>query len=611
MYRPSHFWARIEDIGGQFLSRRHKQGVVVLLVTTFALAAGSAAQKSVTVDEYQALPHGLAILKTGDLHLATGVPLLPSVLPALPLLATDVLFDPAPMRHYVSSWECGAQFLIENGFVRDRETGQTEASGRYGDFFLLGRLVSISVLLLTCSLAYGYARKLYGRQAGFVALLLACFSPNLLAHGQLVTPDICLAAAMMASLWAFDRLAEWPTWIAAGLFGLCLGLAALTKLTGMLLFVLLPGSLVVSRLVFGRRERQSPEGAATVTAWRLAEMIGIACIVGLLVVNAGYGFGGTGMPLRAYHFESPQMQAMAAVLPGWLPVPLPRFFFAGIDAQLAESGYDAYLMGEFNQHGFYSYYLVALLVKTPVPVLLLCGLAWLFGGRVTRRELPLVFTALSLLVFFSLSRHKNIGLRYVLFLEPMMAVWLGRLLSDARPPAAWLHRTVWLLTACLPVIALAIWPHYLPYFNLASGGSNNGHRWLLDSNLDWGQDLITLRRHMEREQIDEIDLAYFGRVPPQVYGVRFRTLHPGEPPQNRYVAISANLLWGRMYYINGNVHEWPDDPDSYRAFRHLRPKAILGHSIYLFDMSESAKSSSTVAASQPLCQSCVRLGPSR
>src|SRR5262249_27733231 len=131
--------------------------------------------------------------------------------------------------------------------------------------------------------------------------------------------------------------------------------------------------------------------------------------------------------LENYKFETAPFQSLQRTLPGWTPVPLPSAYFRGADEQLAETGYDAYLLGEFNQTGFYDYYLVALLVKTPEPVLLLGVLALVLRPRVSRREVPLLFCGAALFVFFSVTRHKNIGVRYVLFLEPMMAVWIGRL----------------------------------------------------------------------------------------------------------------------------------------------------------------------------------------
>lgn len=565
--------------GADWLTTRRQRLIVgLLLLTTFALAAGSAAQKSVTVDEYQAMPHGLAIWKTGDFHLATGVPLLPSVLSALPVLATDAKFDLSHLSQYVSPWQCGRQFVVENAFEHDPQTGQLVPSGRYHDYFLLARLVSIAVLLLTCALCYGYARSLYGEQSGLLALVIACFSPNLLAHGRLVTPDIYLTAAMVASLWAFDRLLDEPKWRWSILLGVCLGLAALCKLTGLLLFVLLPlwAVLRVAMDVSARR-RIAP----------LALMIALALAVGWLVINAGYCFGGTLSSLAQFQFESEPMRTLARFLPGWLPVPLPRYYFQGIDVQLAETGYTAYLMGEFNDTGFYSYYLVALLVKTPAPVLLLCALAFFRGGSWTRREALLVSTAAILLLFFSVSRHKNIGVRYVLFVEPIMAIWISRMAAASAAVRPWLRRTTIASLACLIAITLLSWPHYLPYFNWVSGGPDNGHRWLLDSNLDWGQDLIALRRYMDEQHIEEIDLACFGRVPPAAYGIRHRVLRAHETPVNRHVAISANLLFGLMYIVSGDLNYWPDERDSYAAFRSLRPKAVLGHSIYVFEMDRS------------------------
>jgi hypothetical protein len=569
--------AGLSDAG--FVARRERLAVGLLLLTTFALAAGSAAQKSVTADEYQALPHGLAILTSGDLHLATGVPLLPSALAALPLLGTDAKLDNSELPDYTSSWQCGRQFVIDNALARDPQTGELVPSGRYHDYFLLGRLVSIAVLLLTCLLCYGYARSLYGRAGALLALLVICLSPNVLAHGRLVTPDIYLAAAILGSLWAFDRLLRAPTWVSSLSLGLCLGAAALCKLTGLLLFLLFPLILFCQALFDRGRAAEAKGDSPPHRRW---SFLVVALLVGVITINAGYLFDGTLTSLGRFQFESPLMRRVAARLPEFLPVPLPRYFFQGIDAQLAESGYTAYLMGQFNETGFYSYYLVALLVKTPAPVLLLGVLGWLCVGRPTRREVPLVVTAVFLFVFFSLSRHKNIGVRYVLFLEPMLAVWIGRLLAN--PPPPWVRRTVAIACLSLAGITFTTWPHYLPYFNWASGGPDNGHRWLLDSNLDWGQDLIALRRYMEREQIEEIDLAHFGRIPPAVYGIRHRTLRAGEAPVNRHVAISANLLWGLTYIVNGDLNYWPEDRDAYAAFRSRYPKAILGHSLYVFEM---------------------------
>ncbi|HVX60489.1 MAG TPA: hypothetical protein VHC19_07805, partial [Pirellulales bacterium] len=131
---PSAGWATPESLGGVLdkisHGKRHKQLLALLLFTTLALAAGSAAQKSVTVDEFQGLPLGLATLKTADFHLGVTNPLLSSALAALPLLATSAELNPEPLAGYVSSWQCGGQFLRENAAAAG---GARENRGRYHD----------------------------------------------------------------------------------------------------------------------------------------------------------------------------------------------------------------------------------------------------------------------------------------------------------------------------------------------------------------------------------------------------------------------------------------------------------------------------------------------
>ena len=40
---------------------------------------------------------------------------------------------------------------------------------------------------------------------------------------------------------------------------------------------------------------------------------------------------------------------------------------------------------------------------------------------------------------------------------------------------------------------MSVYPHFTAFFNRAAGGPANGPRYLLDSNLDWGQDVKKLK----------------------------------------------------------------------------------------------------------------------
>ncbi|HEV3137410.1 MAG TPA: glycosyltransferase family 39 protein [Pirellulales bacterium] len=548
------------------------RGILTVLVLTgcATLAVSSALRTSVTVDEFAYLPMGISVWQNRTFDINSGTTPLPGMLAAAPvvLLNRAKLSEPPPGER--SIWSDGSRFAADN-------------SERYHECFMLGRLVSIFVLLGTGLLASGFARSLYGFKGGLIALVVVCFSPDMLAHGSLVTTDIYLAGAVLASLWAFDVLLQRPNWPAVCGLGVSVGAAMLCKFTGILLVLLLPAAALVlwacKRLRLGD-DRESLVVSRKTVYWGIA-----ALVLAILTIHVGYGFDRPLTLLGDFSFQTGAFQAIQAALPAPIPVPSPYAFVAGFDAQFSEGPYDAYLLGTFNQTGFWNYYLVGFLVKTPEPILLLVAGALLLSPKVALREVPMIVVVLAFFAIFSFTGHKNIGVRYLLFLIPIAAVWSGRLAAST----AWnsprharaLAAAVTVSLAGLAAIAVATWPYYLAYFNAASGGPGRGHEYLLDSNIDWGQDLIALRDYMQREGIESVDLAYFGRVDPAIYGIGYRPLI--DKVSGRYVVISTNFLFGRMYFVGGSGF-WPSNRDHYAIFRRLKPKAVLGHNLYVFDM---------------------------
>ena len=142
---------------------------------------------------------------------------------------------------------------------------------------------------------------------------------------------------------------------------------------------------------------------------------------------------------------------------------------------------------------------------------------------------------------------------------------------------------------------MAAYPHYLSYFNELAGGAENGHRVLLDSNLDWGQDLKGLKRWMDANGVERIKLLYFGYVDPEYYGIaavypsgnRWLKYDPPatrRPDEPRYVAISANTLFGSRLFLDPDDSQRSRSEDLVRDLRSKRPVAIIGHSIYVYRM---------------------------
>lgn len=550
-------------------TRRGLTALLALLALVATLSATASWKNSVTVDEFVYLPQGLAILRGGGFGFGASTAPLPSVLGALPVWFSRARLDPAALPPRASIWTLGYQFAQENPL-------------HYQSCFAVSRAVSILVLLLVCTLSYAYARRLYGRAAGVVAAVFVGLSPNMIAHGMLVTPDIYFAAAVLGTLLAFDTFLRDPGVPSSLALGAMLGIACGCKFTGLFLFAVLPAALLAAHLVQGRAP------AATEKLPSLSRAFGYLALAfgfSLAAINLVYLFDGSFARLGEFSFATPLFRSVQDWLPAHVRVPFPYHFVSGLDQQFAETGYDAYLLGTFNTTGFFSYYLVGLLVKTPLPLLLLPAAALVARPRVSAREVPYLATLLLFFALFSLAKHKNIGVRYLLFIIPLIGVWVGRLPAWAERLSARGSRLVWSALAAgvagMLASALLTWPHYLSYFNLPSGGPARGHEYLLDSNIDWGQDLITLREYMRREGLSSVDLAYFGRTFPELYGITYQPLL-GRPRQ-RYVVVSTNLLWGRMYFVNGKGY-WPPDRDTYAYLRGLKPKARLGYSLYVFDM---------------------------
>ncbi len=148
--------------------------------------------------------------------------------------------------------------------------------------------------------------------------------------------------------------------------------------------------------------------------------------------------------------------------------------------------------------------------------------------------------------------------------------------------AVWLAGLV-VLVAWYVVSSVAIFPHYLAYFNELAGGPRNGYKYLGDSNLDWGQDLKGLKHYMDEHGIKRVWLSYFGSASPDYYGIGYNylpshALHPPKPEvePTPYFAISVTNLQGIYLPLEGV------SPDFFSGFRQLEPIARIGYSIFLY-----------------------------
>jgi hypothetical protein len=128
------------------------------------------------------------------------------------------------------------------------------------------------------------------------------------------------------------------------------------------------------------------------------------------------------------------------------------------------------------------------------------------------------------------------------------------------------------LLVWLAINSLMIFPHHLSFFNEFTGGPTQGYKYLADSNIDWGQDLIFLKQYLVKHNMDFIYLSHFGLVEPAVYGIDYKPL-PSYPILGT-VAISVNHLLG--------ISAWKKIGESFKWLRELEPDDRVGYSILIY-----------------------------
>ena len=547
--------------------------VAIALLVVFAGQAYLAArQDSVTIDEFVHVPVGLYTLYNRDFSIDPINPPWARALAALPLLADPPAFAPEPGAPH---WGMGYELMRRN-------------AESYQAIFVRARSAVIVMALLLGLVVFAWARELYDDRAAWVALALFAFSPNLLAHGHLVTLDLAGALGFVGSCYTAWRLIDKPGVGRALLVGVVMGLATLLKLSGFVLVAAIVGALLFRVVANGR---------AVADRYGLIEALGHVVAMGvaaIVTVNVGYGFDGTFAPLSGAKLDPKGVLFAVAESAPWLRLPLPEPFINGVDMVLnvgkaREPSY--FLAGELSSEGWWYYHLAAFVLKSPLLVVFGAVFAmgtWTIGQSRGRYAeclfVPIVVIFASNALFNSL----QIGVRHVLPAYPLffiaMSPWVAAAASSWRDSIAHTVRAgvvvllgVWMLWGTLSVA-----PRYLQYFSPLAGGADGGHRYLIDSNIDWGQDLLRLADYVEENSLDGVYLAYFGRVDPRVYGIPFVPLEKDLPQRGKAV-VSATFLMGRPYfwYRSGRMGWVP--AETYAWMRGKEPIDRVG-SMFVYDL---------------------------
>lgn len=503
-----------------------RRAVLLLLAIAVAvLATASMWEDSATADEAAHIAAGLLKLREGRLDFyATQAPLAEVLLAAPVAMAGDRV--PETWRPFGNRpWMAGHLLLYRAGYDPQR-------------ILRLARLPAIALLLGLCFAVFWFVREATGNfAAAAAAFALTGFCPTLLAHGRLATVDMAVTCFGFVATVLLLRLLRAPSpWVAAAT-GVALACALAAKVSGALL---VPFFLVVIALWYWRTRRVDLRSLFVAAIAALLAFVAIYLLVARSLDVT--------LPFRAYLAE------VAAV----------RQFYA------ARHVLPQFLLGEFSQDGWPHYYLVALAVKTPLPALALLVLAVVPALRARRFEVVVCALFAALFLVVSSFSSLNLGIRHVLPIYPFAFAAIAISLEGMR-------RALLVLVGLHVAVSVLAFPSYLSYFNLLIGSPRNADRVLIDSNLDWGQDLRRLGSWARANGATPLRVHYFGagsvehELPGAVRwaGPRAQLLPPG------WFAVSRHFY--RLSFMPGRA-----DYDTYLRASGARYVTTVGGSIDVY-----------------------------
>ncbi|HZN05006.1 MAG TPA: glycosyltransferase family 39 protein [Candidatus Polarisedimenticolia bacterium] len=543
-----------------------------LLLALYAWqAAPGIARMAPTFDEPAHVGAGMSYLETGDFKLNLQHPPLLKEIAAVPLLWGGIRW-PVSERNWIESgpdpgplmqWEVGSSVLYLNDPDR---------------VMLLARAPFLLLTLLLGWSVFAWGRQMLGPFAGLAAVGLLALDPSMVAHGVLVTTDAGFALFAFLSVWTLWRWLQHRTMPRLLLCGLALGAALASKFTGVLLLpVLLVFFLAAARWIPASVQHRpstlfDPYAGEAMTprvVWCLYSFAGLVVVAGLVI-------------WASYFFHSPAL------------------YWTGLLRVNADHdpSYWPYMGGTFRPH-FWSYYLVAWLLKEPLPAILLVATgvwALMFRGGVTAMDRAFLLVPPAGLFFFYTFLSHNLGFRYLIPALPFLA-----LVGGVGAKALWESKAI---AGRAGLAVLGVWlgwnawgiaPDHLAFFNESAclttapsrlgrdGGTACGPLWLDDSNVDWGQGLKTLAAWLRQNAPGRrIGLAYFGTARPDYYGIGYDRLGTDELmrglPMGLY-AVSTHLAARTRGHL---AVKYGDGPQNW--VEHQKPRAVVAHAYYIYDI---------------------------
>ena len=604
--------------------------LAILLLAVFAvLATTSMWNDSANYDERIHLPAGYSYLMQKDMRLNPEHPPLVKDLAALPLLFMKMNFP-------YQSW--GWDTPLTTNLSRT-PTWQTDVG--FGNDLLyysgndaqkimrLGRIPIILIGILLGFYLWKFSKELWGNVAGILALAFYSFSPTVLAHTRLVTTDVAAAAAFFISFYYLYKWLKAPAYKNLFIFGIVFGLALLAKFSTFLLIPIFGFIVLAWILTRGK-------GKKIAAFKKYAGGFILILIIAYLIVGAVYAFHIWDYPQEKQIIDTAFILSTFGFKPlvnfnGWLASqPLLRpwsQYFLGLFmvAQRSTGGNTTYFLGNVSAEGSRFYFPIIYLLKEPLAYILMLIFAaflalkkclkhcrernkkyWYSDFTEAVKNNFLEFGMIFIIFIywtFSIRSNLNIGIRHVLPTLPFIyaltarqiSFWIKGVITERIPDyrGFWqILRLYWkrIKRSFTVIIAFAwaistvifVWPSLLASFNEIAGGPNSGYKYAVDSNLDWGQDILRLAQYIETNNIKTIKLDYFSGAPAEYYikTAKIESFNR-ETPQKGWLAVSATILMGAC---KGDKIPCSYGERAYTWLDQYKPIAKIGYSIFVYHL---------------------------
>ena len=522
--------------------KKHFEFITVITLITFFFMMGltSLIRKSPTFDETVHLTGGYVALSEKDYRINPENGILPQIWAALPLLLQKDIEPPDKKNKYWEkclNWNIADEFLFKSG-------------NEYEKMFLYSRIMILLAAIGAGIAVYFASRQIWGKTGALISLGLFVLSPTIMANSRFVTSDLYSSLFFFLAAWSFQILLERFTLLRLTAMSISVALLFLSKMSAPIIIpviLILIGCKISKRTPW--RGKFFKSYFKIKGQWKQALCFSgaliVAGIVSFIAMWGTFGFrysmlsddkGHTlieknwkeilkadGIPQKTISFTKAKKLLPEAYIYG--------FAHVLYTSKLRHS----FLNGKYSSRGWWYFFPYTFLVKTPPELLLIILLGiiapWLVKSkqhlhslnkrrRIIFSRLSFPLALISLYSFLALTSNLNIGHRHLLAIYPPLFLLAGGICRLMK--VSLFKKIIFpILLILLLIENFLIYPDYLTYFTPFTGGASTGYKHLVDSSLDWGQDIKGLKKWLKKNNIPDNDvyISYFGSVNLESYGL--------------------------------------------------------------------------------------------